>query len=76
MQIDEMPIDKENNDNQKVELTVNGPKKEMKKWNNKGLTYTEFLAANILDIKDFFNDSELQSIFALFDTDNSGQITK
>lgn len=38
------------------------------------INYSEFIAATI-DVKKFLNDSKLRSVFSLFDTDHSGQIT-
>lgn len=37
--------------------------------------YSEFLAA-MLDIKTFFNDAKLLSVFSLFDTDGNGKISE
>lgn len=41
---------------------------ELDAYGNGKINYTEFLAATI-DVKTFFNDAKLKSVFAMFDTD-------
>jgi len=48
---------------------------ELDFYGNGKINYTEFLAAT-LDVKTFFNESKLRSVFSMFDTDSNGMITE
>lgn len=42
---------------------------------NGKINYSEFLAATI-EVKTFFNDAKLRSVFSMFDTDGEGKISE
>jgi len=48
---------------------------ELDSYGNGKINYSEFLAATV-DVKTFLTEEKLKSVFCIFDTDNSGQISE
>lgn len=48
---------------------------ELDYYGNGEINYSEFLSATV-DTKTFLNDAKLKSVFSMFDTDGSGEITE
>jgi len=48
---------------------------ELDSYGNGLINYTEFLAATV-DVKTFFNEGKLKSVFSMFDTNSTGNISE